>query len=226
VRVVTGKTSEEVDAETWSERCASYASVLVDVGTGDGSLPYRLAGGHADVLFVGLDPNAEAMTEVARRAGRKPARGGRENVAFVVGAIEEPPPELGSLASAVTVNFPWAGLLEHVLVARENDAAAFSSALAQLAAPDCAAQLLVNEVTDLPSVSAVDPETLGVRLAGPLSAAGFAIEECGWLEAGAWVRSRWGGRLIRGSGRRVVRLRARRGERRALTSLLLDEVGS
>ena len=70
---------------------------------------------------------------------------------------------------------------------------------------------MVNEVTDLPAVPTVDPVMLAERLTPALLATGFGIDAAGWLRTDARVRSRWGGRLIRGSGRRVVRLRASRG---------------
>ena len=226
MRVVTGKTSGEMAAAEFQGVAAAYATRWLDIGAGDGALPYRLAGQFPDVLCLGLDPNAEAMAERARRARRKPDRGGRANCLYVVAAIEAPPPELAGLAGAMTVNFPWARLLEIVLGAREGGPADLAAALSALAAPDCSLQLLVNEVTDLPAVPTVDPVMLAERLTPAFLATGFEIDASEWLRTDARVRSRWGGRLIRGSGRRVVRLRATRGAPGDRVRAILDAVAT
>ena len=229
MRLVTGKAVETVDAGTFRARASEYRGLLLDVGTGDGALPYRLAGELPTVLCVGLDPNAAGMAEHARRASRmspagKPARGGRPNCAYVVASIEEPPEAMSGLADAITINFPWAALLEIVLGLREDSGATLTGALDRLAAPNCALQLLVNEVTDLPAIPAVDPALLRERLDSALAAAQFRISACEWLEPATRVRSRWGGRLIQGSDRRVVRLRASRGTTSETVAGLLDAV--
>lgn len=231
MRIVTGKGVEAIDGPAFRALAAGYRALLLDIGTGDGALPYRLAGRHPEVLFVGLDPNAEGMAENARRArrtsaGGKPARGGRANCVYVAASIEQPLSALAGLAEAITINFPWAGLLEHVLGLREEGGEVLAGALDSLAAPGCALQLLVNEVTDLPAIPAVEPDLLGERLVLALGAAGFMPQDSAWLDPKARVRSRWGGRLIRSSGRRVVRLRARRGSPPALVAALLDAAAS
>ncbi|PZC49541.1 MAG: 16S rRNA (adenine(1408)-N(1))-methyltransferase [Chloroflexi bacterium] len=221
MRVVTGKSSVEVSAREFRARAAGYDALWLDIGTGDGALPYRLAGSFPDVLCAGLDPNVEGMAENAHRAGRKPARGGRANCVYVAASVEEPPGALAGAAQAITINFPWAALLAIVL--GESDGGTLTG-LGAFAAEDCVAQLLVNEVTDLPGVPSVAPEMLRERVGPNLAAAGFVIESCEWLEREAQVRSRWGGRLIRGSGRRVVRLRALRGTPPARALALVEAV--
>ena len=195
MRVVTGKTSEEIAAAEFRRRAAAYDTRWLDIGAGDGALPYRLAGQFPDVLCLGLDPNAEAMAANAHRARRKPERGGRANCLYVVAAVEAPPPELAGLAQAITINFPWARLLEIVLGARDDGSGPLATAVAALAAPDCSLQLLVNEVTDLPAVPTVDPVMLAERLTPALLATGFGIDAAEWRRTDARVRSRWGGRL-------------------------------
>ena len=226
MRVVTGKTSEEMASAEFGRLAAPYDTRWLDIGAGDGALTYRLAAEFPDVLCLGLDPNAEAMAANARRARRKPERGGRANCLFVVGAVEAPPAELAGLAGAITINFPWARLLEIVLGAADGDAPALAAALSALAAPDCALQLLLNEVTELPAVPTAAPAMLADRLTPALAAAGFEIDASEWLRTDARVRSRWGGRLIRGSGRRVVRLRASRGVPGDRARAILDGVAT
>ena len=152
MRIVTGKAVEPIDGPAFRALAAGYGALLLDIGTGDGALPYRLAGQHPDVLFVGVDANAEGMAENARRARRKPARGGRLNCLYVAAPIEQPPDVLAGLAQAITINFPWAGLLEHVLGLREEGGEVLAAALDSLAAPGCALQALINEVTGLPGI--------------------------------------------------------------------------
>lgn len=224
MRVVTGKTSQTMAAAEFRSLASGYTTCWLDIGAGDGALSYRLAAEFPDVLCLGLDPNAEAMAAQARRARRKPDRGGRVNCLYVAAAVEAPPAELAGLAGAITINFPWSRLLEIVLGAGDDAPAALAEPLGALAAPDCAVQLLLNEITDLPDVPAVEPVMLAERLAPAFAAVGFQVEAADWLATDARVRSRWGGRLIRGSGRRVVRLRATRGAPGDRALAILDAV--
>ena len=207
MQVATGRHSEPLAASAFARLRARSAAVLVDVGCGDGAFPYRLAGAQPQLLCIGLDPNPERMAEYARKARRKPARGGRENLLYVVGALEEPPPELAGLADLIAINFPWAGLLQQVVTGD----AAFADALHALAAPVSLLQILLNADADQPALPPITPARLRANLAPALARAGFVLRLAAWLPPQAQLRSRWGGRLIRGSRRRVVVLRAERG---------------
>ncbi len=206
LEMIVGRETEPLAADELARRCAEHDAVLIDVGCGDGAFPYRLAGDSPDLFCVGVDPNREAMAEYSRRARRKPARGGRANVLYLAAALESMPPELDGRADVVTINFPWAGLREHVL----NGDATLSAALSRLAAPVALLQILIN--ADVEGESALDPESLRAALRSPLAAVGFTLETVDWLPAEAGPRSRWAGRLIRGSGRRVLLVRAQRGD--------------
>lgn len=63
------------------------------------------AAAQPDRLVVGVDANADAMTEAARRAA-KPNRGGLPNALFVAAAVEALPAELDGVADLVTAHFP------------------------------------------------------------------------------------------------------------------------
>ena len=162
MQVATGRHSEPLAAAAFARLRARSAAVLVDVGCGDGAFPYRLAGAQPQLLCIGLDPNPERMAEYARKARRKPARGGRENLLYVVGALEAPPPELAGLADLIAINFPWAGLLQQVV----TGAAAFADALHALAAPISLLQILLNADADQPAPAADHPRT-PARQPGP-----------------------------------------------------------
>jgi 16S rRNA (adenine(1408)-N(1))-methyltransferase len=57
---------------------------------------------------------------MARRAARKPAKGGVDNLVLVQAHAEDPPVELVACASRATVYFPWASLLFAVVGANER----------------------------------------------------------------------------------------------------------
>jgi 16S rRNA (adenine(1408)-N(1))-methyltransferase len=81
--------------------------VSVDLGTGDGRLPYVRARQTRDRLFVGLDANAAGLRDLSTRA----ERAGLTNLIYVRASIEEPPPELAGVADEVTAILPWGSLL-------------------------------------------------------------------------------------------------------------------
>ena len=226
MHLLRGRESEEMDATAFDHLAAPYDHMLIDIGCGDGALPYRLAAVHPRVLCLGLDPNSVAMAKYARKARRKPARGGRENVRYIVATLETLPPELCGRVGAITINFPWAALLQHVLALGPNGSAPLADALNHLAAHHCTLQLLLNEVTGTPQLPTVHPDGLSACLAPTLTTAGFTLQDAAWLDTDARVRSRWGGRLIRGSGRRVVRLRAARGDPPTPLLAILNDASS
>ena len=220
MEIVRGRPREPMSVPAFDALRQAHASVLVDVGCGDGAFPYRAAGTRDDLLAVGLDPHAEGMREYAQRAQRKPERGGRRNVLYVVGALEQVPEELHCSANLITIHFPWAALLRHILTANE----AFTTALQRLAAPDSLLQILLNADAVMGDLQSKDPKALAVILPEPLCAAGFHLTTCDWLPPQAGVRSRWAGRLIRNSRRRVVWVRAERGAVPPALRVWLDQM--
>lgn len=97
---------------------AAHAKCAVDVGTGDGRFAYHLASQRPDWLVIGLDALEEPMGEIAYKAARKPARGGRANLVLLRAAIEALPVELEHIADEVDVLLPWGALLEGIVLAR------------------------------------------------------------------------------------------------------------
>ena len=79
MRVLQGTKVIDAAPELVATLLAPPRRVVVDVGTGDGRYPYESARGDPETLYIGLDPDAGAMSEYAFRAGRKPARGGVDN---------------------------------------------------------------------------------------------------------------------------------------------------
>jgi 16S rRNA (adenine(1408)-N(1))-methyltransferase len=90
---------------------ARYAGVIVDLGTGDGRYVLATAAACPDRLVIGVDANAAAMADAARKAtarSGKPGKpgGGLPNALFVVAAVEALPVELAGVADLVTAHFP------------------------------------------------------------------------------------------------------------------------
>ncbi|HJN92175.1 MAG TPA: hypothetical protein QGF05_05560, partial [Dehalococcoidia bacterium] len=62
MRIVTGQGVEEVDASDIDALADGGPAMLVDLGCGDGSFPYRLASDHPELFCIGIDANAEVMS--------------------------------------------------------------------------------------------------------------------------------------------------------------------
>jgi 16S rRNA (adenine(1408)-N(1))-methyltransferase len=119
---------------------ARYEHCAVDAGTGDAHFAYHLASGRRDWLVVGLDALDEPMGEIAYRAARKPARGGRENLVLLRASIEALPPELHNVADEVHVLLPWGVLLEGIVRARAD----VIGGVAALARPGATVRVVLN----------------------------------------------------------------------------------
>lgn len=108
---LTLSSSEEVKKIT-----QLYKRVHIDLGTGDGRFVYRAAKKDDSTLFIGIEPNASALTHVSWKVNRKPSRGGgMGNTLFIHGSIETLPTDFSKIADVITINFPWATLLQAIV---------------------------------------------------------------------------------------------------------------
>jgi len=139
-RVVGKGRTEVMDPAELHARRNAFANCAVDVGTGDARFAYHLASERPDWLVIGLDALDAPMGEVAYRASRKPARGGRDNLLLLRAAIEALPAELEQIADEVDVLLPWGALLEGIVRAR----AEIVSGIAALARPGAVVNLTLN----------------------------------------------------------------------------------
>jgi 16S rRNA (adenine(1408)-N(1))-methyltransferase len=126
-RVIARGRAVPMAPAAFADMRAAHARTVVDVGTGDGRFAYHLASAEPDVLVIGLDALAEPMGERAATAARKAPKGGRPNLVFVHAAIEAPPDELRGVADGVHVLLPWGGLLEGIVLARDDVLAGIAS---------------------------------------------------------------------------------------------------
>ncbi len=216
--IVNARGREVMTEAEFIRTVSLYETVLIDIGCGDGVFPYRLAAAHNELFCIGIDPNWELMAGFARRAERKPSRGGINNILYVASAAQSLPKELKCLADVITVNYPWSGLLRAII----EDDSVISSSFEHLASNDCLVQILLNVEPGVPEWSSLTPETMQVRVMPALTKIGFTLVECDWLPLGMRPRSRWGGRLVRGSQRDSIILLAERGHVKTTTRSLLS----
>ena len=134
-----GRTSEMTASELEVLRGA-YVKCAVDVGTGDARFAYHLASERPDWLVLGLDALDEPLGDIAYRAARKAARGGRPNLVLLRAAIEALPGELDRIADEVDVLLPWGALLEGIVRARPQ----VVGGIAALARPGALVQVTLN----------------------------------------------------------------------------------
>jgi 16S rRNA (adenine(1408)-N(1))-methyltransferase len=182
----------------------------LDLGTGDGRLPFTWAREAPERLFIGIDANAAGVRELSGRAA-----GARlTNLAYVRAGIEALPAALHGIADRVTVVLPWGSLLAGV--ARPS-----TPALGQLRGACQRGARLTVVLGSEASRDAAEIRRLGLpplvadglaqRLGAGYAEAGFAITRVRRLEASELDRwpSSWARRLAFDAQREFVELRAR-----------------
>jgi 16S rRNA (adenine(1408)-N(1))-methyltransferase len=152
---------------------------------------------------IGLDALAENMGERAATAARKPAKGGRANLVFVHAAIEAPPVELAHIADEVHVLLPWGGLLEGIVLARDD----VIGGLAALCRPGARVMVTLNGEIWLDSTPAryeqlplPTPEYVAEVIAPGFARAGIELDEARYstAEEAKQLPTTWARRLGHG----------------------------
>ncbi|HUG54964.1 MAG TPA: class I SAM-dependent methyltransferase [Vicinamibacteria bacterium] len=183
----------------------------LDVGTGDGRLPYALGQHSPRRLFIGIDASAAGLRELSGRAARE----GLANVVYVRAGVEQLPAQLAGVADRVTVILPWGSLLGAVALPAVP-------VLARLRAL-CQAEASLTVVLSLGERDRAEAARLGLppideaHLHGDLAAgysfAGFTLTSVRSLDREELARwpSTWARRLAHGRPRPVFHLTARAG---------------
>ena len=209
--VLLGKARAPMDANAFQEKRAAFSREHLDIGTGDGKNVLKSAAQSPETLFIGLDAAAENMVDSACKAAKKPEKGGRGNVLFVVAAIEAPPAELLGAADEVSVLFPWGSLLAGVARA-EHETLANIRTLCRPGAP------FTFVTTYSPSFEAAEIEKRGLpplsleflrgEYADALKKEGFFIDtvELLYNDYAAKFESAWAKRLAHGRRREFYRI--------------------
>jgi 16S rRNA (adenine(1408)-N(1))-methyltransferase len=183
--------------------------VALDIGTGDGRLPWELARRESDRLFIGLDANADNLREWSGRA----VRARLANLLYVRAAAEDLPPELVGIADRVSVVLPWGSLLAAVArpavdVLRGIRALCQQgAALTVVLGADAARDRKELQRLGLPPL---DEAVRADHFAAAYAAAGFTLRRAAALPAQELTRypSTWARQLAHGPGRRFIRIAA------------------
>ncbi len=219
MRVSRGKTSAMIDAAELAETLRDYPLVAIDVGAGKGHFLYRLARRNPYLFCIGIEPLAANVEKNAIRSLRKPSRGGLDNLLYVIGSAEDPPPELAGSADQLFVLFPWGSLLRGLLESED----AVLGGLISLCKPWARVEIVINrslfqppvskEVEDLPEPS---PSFIREKLAVEYAKMGLVAVESRPLlldsSSTDWPATLWARRLSgRGVAASHIRLRRRGG---------------
>lgn len=181
----------------------------IDLGTGDGRLPYVMARKAPQRLFIGVDANAAALRETSGRAFRAGAR----NLLYVRAAVEDLPAELAGAADRVTVVLPWGSLLAAVALPTASALAGIRG-LCQPDARLCVVLGIDPERDRAECVRLGLPTLDAAYLKGPLAAAyatvGFRVTSVRSLAAERLAQwpSTWARRLAHGRARPVLQIEA------------------
>ena len=132
METIRGKTSHDLDFNTFKNRLTNYSRLVLDLGTGDGRYVRTLAGRHFDWFFVGVDACRENLYENSR--AKLP------NMLFVIANAQELPSEFSGLFSHLTINFPWGSLLVSLLTGEPDT----MHGLASVTRPDAQIEIHLN----------------------------------------------------------------------------------
>ncbi len=210
--LLVGRERRPLDDAEVEAALDAAAVVVVDVGTGDGRGAYRLAQQHPDWLVIGIDPAAERMADTARKAQRKPSRGGCPNVWFCVASAEAPPPILSGRAHRVDVVLPWSSLLRGVV---RGDRGVLTGLCGLLRTDGELTAVVGTDIwrppvpTDIVGLDQPRPGDPDGTLAAAYRAAGLELTGVSPAGADELARSTWARRLA-APGERFVLITARR----------------
>lgn len=117
---IIGKEVVEFSTQQLNSLSNKFGHCVVDLGTGDGKFAYEYAKQYPGAFVIGIDADKQQAQELSRKAIRKPAKGGLENVIFLWHSAEELPVELNGIADEIYINFPWASLLSGVILPNDQ----------------------------------------------------------------------------------------------------------
>ena len=104
---IHGKHTYTLDGTDFAARLHGYQQIVIDIGTGDGRYVAHLARCSPERLVIGIDTCRENLNQVSRKS--------LPNALYLIANAEALPVELPSMASHITVNFPWGSLLTGLL---------------------------------------------------------------------------------------------------------------
>lgn len=108
---ITGDKRQEIDKKSFENFCSKFEKVILDIGTGDGRFVFKNALKDVKNLYIGMDPAEQQLKIFSKKVNKKRLN----NSLFIVGSIENTPPELFSLIDRIFINLPWGTLLEKIV---------------------------------------------------------------------------------------------------------------
>ena len=120
MKILEGNKIKNIDCEELKNIAMSYSNTAIDIGTGDGSFPYKSARKNKDSFYIGLDAVADNMIDSAVKAGKKVTKGGLNNVMYVIDNALSIPEELNNFADSIYINLPWGSLRDAVVKGEEQ----------------------------------------------------------------------------------------------------------
>ena len=94
--------------------------IIIDIGTGDGKFIYNLAKQYPNRFFIGIDPNHKGVINQSAKIYKKPAKGGLNNILYVLASVEDLPDELNDSANQIFIILPWGSLLDGIVKVRKK----------------------------------------------------------------------------------------------------------
>ena len=208
---VLGKKLAPVDPQAIVQRAADAASVLIDVGTGQGKFILDAAREDPDRLCIGIDAVAENMAKSARSAGASVKKGGLTNALFVRAAAERLPGPFAGLADTLTVQYPWGSLMRIV----SEPALDHLRSLRGLCKDGAELSVLLNysvfedrEYLDRLGMGDIIDPADNPDLETVYAAVGFKVTRREVIHGDPPIRSAWGRHLVRGSARTTLIIEA------------------
>lgn len=195
---IRGKRSMSLDRAAFLPLVAPYQDVHLDLGTGDGRYPLRLAPAQPDCFVIGVDACRENL--------QRPSRVAPNNALFVIANALALPEELAGIASQLSIVFPWGSLLGGLLDANPS----LLDGVRMVSRPDASLQVYLN-------AGALEEQGWELkagsdRVRHSLREAGFQVDRPHPLDAAALraLPSTWARRLAFGRDPRGMAFGARR----------------
>lgn len=196
MRVIENNQIRSMDNDGFASWSAAFIDIVVDLGSGDARFVHHLAARQPTVGAIGLDLSAALL----RRGGRRlPA-----NSLLVVADALAPPPELRSVASRLTIHFPWGSLLRALLLGQPD----LVAGLRALGRPGATLEVLVN--ADAMTVDGSGWDADQTRVASVLTDAGLLLDPIARLGPADLRRypTTWARRLAFGRDPRAIHIAA------------------
>lgn len=115
MNILVDKKIESINSLEFKNIAEGFKSVILDIGTGDGRFVYKNAQKNPNNLFLGLDSTCDSMAEYASKVRKKPAKGGLNNVLYIVENAEALPEELANMVNKIYINLPWGSLRDGII---------------------------------------------------------------------------------------------------------------